>query len=158
MGTPSLFGPPRRSRVAAGTYQKFDVSKIRNDDTGVYESGTGEATIIGGAINGFIDFKNPGQSLTPYIGAGVGAVFADLNDIQRGSRTVLDEGAIAPTGLALVVVSYDLSKSVALTVGYQFQSIGVLDGSITRSSGASSDAETNSIYIHNVTAGLRITF
>lgn len=143
---------------AAGTYQKFDVDKIRNDDTGVFESGTGDVSVVGVTINGFYDFKNPGQSLVPYIGAGIGAVYADINDIQRGSRTVLDENAYAPTGLGMVGVSYDLSKSVALSVGYQLQWIGVLDGSITRSSGASSDAETDQIFIHNVTAGLRITF
>lgn len=139
------------------TYQKYDIDQIRNDDTGLFQTGSGDIGLLSFGINGYYDFKSD-LSWTPYVGLGVGAVYADANDIQRPGRSTLNESAIAPTGVALLGVSYGISESVALTAGYRLQWIGVLDGSQTRTNGTTIDAETENIFIHSVTAGLRFNF
>jgi len=140
------------------TYQKYDVDKIRNDDTGVFQNGTGDVGVLSFGINGFYDFRQTGWSVVPYIGAGVGAVYADADDVQRPGRRTLNESAVAPTAVGLLGVSYDLSKSVVLTAGYRFQWIGVLDGSHLRGNGTTVNAEVDDVFIHSVTAGLRFNF
>jgi outer membrane autotransporter protein len=138
------------------TYQNYDVDQIRNN-SGVFETGNGDVGLLSFGVNGFYDFKKTGWSVVPYIGAGVGAVYAEANDVQRPGRSKLNESAFAPTGVAMLGLSYDVTPEVTLTTGYRMQLIGVLDGSHTTSSGAK-DAEIDSIFIHSITAGLRYNF
>jgi len=139
------------------TYQKFDVDQIINT-AGVFVAGNGDISVIGFGVNGVYEYRQSGSSLTPYIGVGVGAIYADANDVQRPGRSTLNESAFAPTGQVLLGVDYDLDKSVALTAGYRFQAIGVLDGSQTRTNGTTINGESDFVFLHSVTAGIRFKF
>ena len=139
------------------TYQKFDVDQIINT-AGTFVTGNGDIGVIGFGVNGVYEYRQSGSSLTPYIGVGAGAIYADANNVQRPGRSTLNESAFAPTGQVLLGVDYDLDKSVALTAGYRLQGIGYLDGSNTRSNGSNISGDADFILIHNVTAGLRFKF
>lgn len=139
------------------TYQSFDVDKLLNS-TQVLVAANGDIDVLGFGVNGFYDFKDSKSALTPYIGAGLGAVYADANSVNITGRSTLNDSTFAPTAAVMLGVSYDLDKSVALTAGYRLQGIGYLDGSNTRSNGSNISGDADFILIHNVTAGLRFKF
>ena len=140
------------------THQIFSVDKVSDNATGALVDGSGDITGLGLTLNGFYDFSSADSKFTPYIGAGVGAVYVDADDVTRPGRSTFNDTAYAPTGLAMIGISYDLTKSIPLTTGYRFQWVGVLNGDHTRSNGTQYSIETDHIFIHSVTAGLRFTF
>lgn len=141
-----------------GSYQKFDVDQIKDNQDGTTASGSGDATLISLSINGYYDFEQENRAWTPYLGLGIGAVYADLNDISRPGRSTLNETGIAPAASLMAGVSYALSSSISLTAGYRLQFIPIFDGEHTRSDGTKAEAEADPILIHNVTIGVRFQF
>jgi hypothetical protein len=102
-------------------------------------------------LNGYWDFDNKkiGKklSITPYIGAGVGAVGGYI----RGSAVLLGSGATrrdnrrdqALAGRAMIGAQLNLSKHVGFTMGYDFMVGGI---------------ESNTFTNHALEFGLRLTF
>ncbi len=140
-----------------GSYQKYDVEQILNTAK-VLVAASGDASVITGTVNGIYEFRQSDSSLTPYIGAGVGAVYVKANDITRAGRSTSSGSAVAPTGVAMLGVGYDVSENVTVTAGYRLQAIGVLSGDTTRSNGSTVDGEADAILLHSVIAGLRFNF
>ncbi len=150
------------------TFQTFDVKKIGNDDSpGTMSTATGDIDVVGVTANVFYDYRTS-IGLTPFIGLGAGGVYAEANDVTRSGRSALNEAAVAPLYVGQVGVSYNLFDSIDLTAGYRFQMIHTLDGAkdghnnastdITTATATTTKAETDDIYIHSLTVGLRYTF
>ena len=139
------------------TWQQFDVDQIL-DVTSNFVTGEGDIDVFGVGFNGFYEFRST-ASVTPYIGAGLGAVYLKANDVRSPGRSTSSEEAFAPRGQAMVGVDFDVSEDIALTLGYRLQGIGVISASHTKANGSSFDGQSeNIIYLHNVTAGLRFSF
>ena len=150
------FKGPWRVEVEA-TYQEYDVEQLLNS-VKVLVPATGDVGVISAGINGIYDIKQSDMPVTPYIGAGVGAIYADANDVKVAGRSTLNDQAFAPTAVLMLGVGYDLTESVALTAGYRLQGIGYLDGSNTRSNGSNISGEADVLLVHTATAGLRFNF
>ena len=98
-----------------------------------YDLGHGDKAGIGTVTaNGYIDLPM-GLPVTPYVGAGVGWGFVNLDSghDQDGVAAALTGG-----------VTFDVSQSVAVDVGYRFRTIFADDN----------------INDHAVTSGLRFKF
>ena len=150
------FKEPWRVEVEA-TYQKYDVEQLLNS-VKVLVAATGDVGVISASINGIYEYRQPDMPVTPYIGAGLGAIYADANDVKVTGRSTLNDSAYAPTAVLMLGVGYDLTEAVALTAGYRLQGIGYLDGSNTRSNGSKISGEADFLLVHSATAGLRFSF
>ena len=139
------------------TYQNYDVDEIKNDDTGVFESGSGDVDVLGFGINGYFDFQNK-TAFTPYLGAGIAAAYVSANDVQRPGRSTLNESAFAPMPQVMLGVVYQVTDALDLTFGYRLQGLVYLSGDHTRSNGTKVEGDVDAIFFHSVSAGLRFTF
>ena len=77
-------------------------------------------------FNGYFDFGTF-HVFTPYIGAGIGAAFLDLDDVTFTNGTTVRLGSANQTNLAwslMVGVSTDLGRGIKLDVGYRYLHLG----------------------------------
>lgn len=85
------FKDPWRIEIEA-TYQNHDVDQILNAANTALVSGNGDVDVISGLVNAIYEYRDSGSSWTPYIGAGIGIIYVNANDVQRpaaASRTVM---------------------------------------------------------------------
>lgn len=139
------------------TYQHYDVDQIRDNVTG-FADAAGDIDMYGLAINGYYDFHSSDLPVVPYIGLGLGAFYADAQDIQQAGRSKLSESAVAPLVQAMLGASYSLTDNISLTGGYRVQWVGVLGGSHTKSNGTTTNADVDPILMHSINVGLRFNF
>jgi len=139
------------------THQGYDVEKLLNA-VKVLVTASGDVDVFSAGINAFYDIKLDDIPVTPYIGAGLGAVYLDANDVKVAGRSTLNEGAVAPTAAFMLGLGFDLTDSIMLSAGYRLQGIGYIDGSNTRKNGSSVSGEADAILIHSGTVGIRYGF
>ena len=151
------FKDPWRVEVEA-TYQNFDIDSILNEANTALVPGNGDVDVVTGLVNAIYEHRDSGSSWTPYIGAGIGLVYVNANDVQRPGRSAQNDDGIAPTGVILLGVDYDLDENVALTAGYRFQGIVYASGDTTKVNGTTFSGDADAIFLHSVTAGLRFRF
>lgn len=101
-------------------------------------------------VNAYVDMPNS-SGFTPYIGAGVGMAFIDVEGSSMGLST--SGYATVPAGQLGLGCSYAFNRNVSVDVGYRFV--------IMRNTDASCDSirlNFQKNYMHQVMLGLRITF
>lgn len=110
----------------------------------------GDVQMISVMANGYYDF-DLGNGLRPFVGAGIGAGFVDVEASALGLRLVDDSDAVlAYQGLA--GVSYGVTRDVSVSLLYSYFATG--DPSLTDTAGASFDSEYSS---HSLMLGIRFT-
>lgn len=101
-------------------------------------------------VNAYVDMPNS-SSFTPYIGAGAGMAFIDIEGRSMGLSA--STHATVPAGQLGLGCSYAFSKNVSVDIGYRFV--------IMRNTDASCDSIRLNLqknYMHQAMLGLRITF
>lgn len=94
-------------------YKKADVDKLSALGSSVSLSGT-DATVMSYMVNGYYDIKTE-SAVTPYIGAGLGLINAEMNDNgYKKDDTVFGYQIIAGVGISV-------NKNVTLDISYRFQ-------------------------------------
>jgi opacity protein-like surface antigen len=110
----------------------------------------GEAQMISVMANGFYDF-DLGNGIRPFLGAGIGAGFYDLEAELLGVELVDDRDTVfAYQGLA--GVSYAMTRDVSVGVLYSYFATG--DPSLSDAAGGSFDSEYSS---HSLMLSIRFT-
>lgn len=102
-------------------------------------------------LNAFYDFKT-GSILTPYVGAGIGPNFVDINKEGRNGG-YLDGSAVVAAYQGIVGVSAQLDSNWAVTADYRY--VGSYDPKVSYSSGG--EARTTNAS-QNFILGLRYSF
>jgi outer membrane protein OmpA-like peptidoglycan-associated protein len=167
------FGNGLRAEIE-GNYRSNDVSDTRIGGSSVQgsASGTGTAVSYGAMANVLYDF-NLGSALgglTPYIGAGVGYIWHDYQDV--GARRVTGERAVynGDTGAfgyqAIVGAALPIASVPGLAVTAEYRFMGTLGhdingtGNITSGSGVSQTRLNSDIdnFNHSLLIGLRYAF
>jgi outer membrane protein OmpA-like peptidoglycan-associated protein len=167
------FGNGLRAEIE-GNYRSNDVSDTRVGGSSVQgsASGTGTAVSYGAMANVLYDF-NLGSALgglTPYIGAGVGYIWHDYQDV--GARRVTGERAVynGDTGAfgyqAIVGAALPIASVPGLAVTAEDRFMGTLGhdingtGNITSGSGVSQTRLNSDIdnFNHSLLIGLRYAF
>ena len=100
--------------------------------------------------NAYVDMPNS-SSFTPYIGAGAGMAFIDIEGRSMGLSA--STHTTVPAGQLGLGCSYAFSKNVSVDIGYRFV--------IMRNTDASCDSIRLNLqknYMHQAMLGLRITF
>lgn len=101
-------------------------------------------------VNAYVDMPNS-SGFTPYIGAGAGMAFIDVEGSSMGMSA--SGHATVPAGQLGLGCSYAFSRNVSVDIGYRFV--------IMRNTDASCDSICLNLqknYMHQVMLGLRITF
>ena len=101
-------------------------------------------------INAYVDMPNS-SGFTPYIGAGAGMAFIDVEGRSMGMSA--SGHARGPAGQLGLGCSYAFSRKVSVDIGYRFV--------IMRNTDASCDSIRLNLqknYMHQAMLGLRITF
>lgn len=101
-------------------------------------------------VNAYMDMRN-NSGFTPYVGAGAGTAFIDVEGSSMGM--LASDHSTVPAGQLSLGCSYAFNKNVSLDIGYRFV--------IMRDTDASCDSIRLNLqknYMHQVILGLRITF
>ena len=101
-------------------------------------------------INAYVDMPNS-SGFTPYIGAGVGMAFIDVEGRSMGMSA--SGHATVPAGQLGLGCAYAFNRNVSVDIGYRFV--------IMRNADASCDSirlNFQKNYMHQAMLGLRITF
>lgn len=122
-------------------YKKADVDKLEMLGISVPITNS-ELTVMSYMVNGFYDFKNT-SAFTPYVGAGLGMVYGELDDNGVNSDDTV-------FGYQVIVgAAYNFNKNFALDLSYRFQ-------------GAAEDFSQNNMDLSymssSIMAGLRYSF
>jgi len=146
----SFDGSPMRTELELG-FQSNDYDKIT--EMGFSESARdGSLNAFKVFANGYYDF-HLGGALTPYLGAGIGFVQVDVDDLKIGDdpeNHAFDDNVF---GYQFIVgVSYAFSKNFAMDISYRY--IGTSDPSFEEN-GIKIDYEFTG---HNFMLGARINF
>lgn len=94
---------------------------------------SGDMSRLGLFANGYYDFKSSGK-VTPFIGAGIGYVKVNVNDLGLDGSADTDDSD--DTGFAFhldVGVSYDITKKVSIDLRYRYVDMFDLDPDSTSS-------------------------
>lgn len=133
-------------------YRNNDVDSI---SAGGVTNGTGDSletlTIMGNLL---FDLRNSTR-FTPYIGAGLGAAWANA-DLRSGGATVIDEDNWGWAIQGIAGVSMMLTENVSLTVDYRFTQ--TFDTDISQTIGGVRSTLDENLDNHTIMAGLRYTF
>lgn len=101
-------------------------------------------------MNAYVDMPNS-SGFTPYVGAGAGMAFIDVEGRSMGMSA--SGHATVPAGQLGLGCSYAFSRNVSVDIGYRFV--------IMRNTDASCDSIRLNLqknYMHQAVLGLRITF
>lgn len=101
-------------------------------------------------MNAYVDMPNS-SGFTPYIGAGAGMAFIDVEGRSMGMSA--SGHARVPAGQLGLGCSYAFSRKVSVDIGYRFV--------IMRNADASCDSIRLNLqknYMHQAMLGLRVTF
>jgi opacity protein-like surface antigen len=94
--------------------------------------------------------------LTPYVGAGIGAAFLDLDDVTFTNGATVQLGGASETNLAWSLMagfSTDLGQGIALDVGYRYLNLG--DIGLTNAALGYS-LQLDNVSEHQVRVGVRV--
>lgn len=122
-------------------YKNADVDKIELLGISVPITNS-DLTVMSYMVNGYYDFKNS-SAFTPYVGAGLGLVYGELDDNGVNSDDTV-------FGYQVIVgAAYNFNKNFALDLSYRFQ-------------GAAEDFSQNGMDLSymssSIMAGLRYSF
>lgn len=110
-------------------------------------------------LNVYYDFHNVSR-FTPYIGAGLGATFVDVESSlsDQGNHTLSEESTTNFAWNVNLGVSYDFTTNLALDISYRYAQFG--KGETTRSTFTGTDLliKTDTISAHQGILALRYTF
>ncbi len=126
-----------------------------NGTTTATRDAFGSVTLLTGAVNGIADIPT-GTFVTPYLGLGVGAFYADLSNIRTPTAkrsNFLDDSDFGFLGQALAGLSFDLDKDWAMILGYRYVVLPDVGGTTSRNQRG--DA---TIDLHQVEIGMRRYF
>ena len=147
------------------THQNYDVEKLLGTDKNskTLAAATGDIDAISFGVNAVYDIKIDELPVTPYVGAGVGAVFLNANDVKASGRTKMSDSAYAPTGVLMAGLGFGLTDSVVLSAGYRLQGIATQDGSRTRKTNNDGSAKKSGetldvLLIHSGIVGISYKF
>lgn len=119
---------------------------------------SGGISTLSGLVNVYYDLPT-GTAFEPYVGAGVGVANASANNVSATYPGTTSGTSLSGSSLALVYqlmagVSYNVSPSTAVTLGYRYFNVGAQ--SFNSSSGGTVTAE--GIGTNNVEMGVRMKF
>jgi len=114
--------------------------------------GRGEVETIYLMANAYYDFAIDSK-LTPYLGAGLGVGFVDVNYAPSGV-TIIDDDDTVLAYQVMAGVSYDVSEAIALFAGYKYRATTNVDVDATLFA-ADFDIENGSQIVE---VGLRFSF
>ena len=115
-------------------------------------AGEGDISNIFVMANMIYDFQNSSQ-FTPYVGAGVGVGFVDV-EYAPSATTIIDDNSTQFAYQAMAGISYEASANTDLFVGYRYRA--TLDPTVNASLFAASFDVENATSI--VEAGVRVSF
>ncbi|MEM8770634.1 MAG: P44/Msp2 family outer membrane protein [Pseudomonadota bacterium] len=118
----------------------------------IVAAGEGEVDTLFVMVNAIGEWENS-TAFTPYIGAGVGAGFVDVNYAPSGTEIINDED-VAFAYQFMAGVGYELTSSTTLFAGYRYRA--TLDPEVNASLFAAEFDTENAGSI--VEAGVRFTF
>lgn len=171
------FNVPIRAEVEYSLFSQVEADKNRlnPEDSDWNESFKQKFDIQTLFLNAYWDI-NTGTAFTPYVGAGIGMAFIDTKYNCRGQSVsdpvndwvATSTGSKSRTNFAWNVgagLGYDFNEYVTLDIGYRFVSLG----NVKSSKGQQMDTgavvpnmydygQSKDLYMHQVMAGLRITF
>jgi len=110
----------------------------------------GDVRMISLMANGYYDF-DLGNGLRPFVGAGIGAGFVDVEASVFGLKLV-DDGDTVIAYQGVVGISYDVTRDMSVSLLYSY--FTTADPSLTDVVGESFDTEYSS---HNFMLGVRFT-
>ncbi len=133
-------------------YRQGDVDKVGGT------SASGKARAASLMISGYYDFFREddffrGSKIQPYIGAGIGVGFVDLDSVSpvSGSAIKDDDVDFAYQGMAGIAIS--VSPRTKVTLGYRYFTVPSLN--LKTTGGASIDADYAN---HEIMLGVRFSF
>ncbi|MGH1418718.1 MAG: outer membrane protein [Hyphomicrobiaceae bacterium] len=131
-----------------------------------------EITTGGGVfmLNGYYDFKRAiSQSLTPYLGVGLGFAWNTFDRENRSTTvnrttgtTISDESyedkssTVSLAAMASVGAAYEMTDGWYLDMNYRYLFIDGSDGATIEISGEPSELSLGSTSIHQIRAGVRV--
>ena len=134
------FGQIRLEGELGYRYNKTDTVEMLNQRV----SGSGSARATTMMLNALYDF-NTGTPWTPYIGAGVGGAYVNMNSVRARDNTfaTVDDSDLVFAYQGIAGVSYDFTNNLAIKADYRY--LGTQSGKfdVTDNAGNSGTLEDN---------------
>ncbi|EFH11325.1 outer membrane protein, partial [Teichococcus cervicalis] len=160
------FGNGVRAEIE-GNYRQNDVDKISGYTGFGPLRSSGTVRSYGAMFNAYYDFHQLNWPVVPYIGAGIGYVWTDYDDVRASAanggnvRLNGDDGQFAFQGIAGLSLPITAVPGLALTAEYRFMGTlqpdvdsTIRQGNVTLARGG---AEVDN-YNHSIMLGLRYAF
>jgi opacity protein-like surface antigen len=152
---------PIRAELEYAAFSKAKANGVPQGwlNTGVSMSHSQRAQTL--FLNAYYDIAT-GTKLTPYVGAGLGAAFIKTKGIEllNGNNNALYDSRTA-TNFAWnigVGFGYEITKNVALDVGYRYVDLGKASTKWTNRPGGIDRTQSGGMTQHQIGVGLRIGF
>jgi opacity protein-like surface antigen len=99
-------------------YRRNNVNKVSTVEYGTV-SGSGDMSSLCFMVNGFYDFKNT-TFLTPYIGAGIGVAYVDMNDVSAETIQISGDGDTVFAYQAEIGFNNVINETMSFDLGYRY--------------------------------------
>jgi opacity protein-like surface antigen len=112
----------------------------------------GDVANLTGMFNAYFDFSEIGR-FQPYIGAGIGVAYNDVDSINAGGVTLSGESTTDLAWQVALGTAISLVPGIALDLGYRYVDLGEVKTGRSAGLGLTGD-----LAAHEVMAGVRIGF
>lgn len=158
------FKVPVRAELEYAAFSQVDGQKSWPEDNGESSTSKQKLQIQTLFVNAYYDFHNS-TDFTPYVGGGIGMAFINTKSsfyeadnsfmsYSSGSSTTTNFAWNAGAGVAYAFTDY-----ISLDAGYRFAGLGGAKAKWLKQEGENwMRNKTEDVYMHQVMAGLRITF
>jgi opacity protein-like surface antigen len=99
-------------------YRRNDVNKVSTVEYGNVD-GSGDISSLGFMVSGFYDFKNT-TFLTPYIGAGIGVAYIDLNSVSAETIRISSGDDTVFAYQAEIGFNNAINETMSFDLGYRY--------------------------------------
>ena len=140
------------------SYRSFDIDSITENTTTNTETQntSGDVNVVGLFLNGYFDL-NVVDWVKPYVGAGVGFAYVDVDAKIDGRTGVVDDDDIVPGGQLMIGLAIPIADNFEIAAGYKLMLLGDASAAISGGSKAGDKTVTH-ILIHNAEVALRFRF
>lgn len=151
-------GPGIRVDMTVGYRGPRDFHGIPPTPPAVIDPVSAKVSSVTLMFNGYLDLGNF-HGWTPYVGAGIGAAFNELENVTFTNGGVVALGSKRETDFAWALmagVSRDLGRGMMLDIGYRYIDLGEIGISGTNAAGAAYSLKIEDLSSHEVRVGIRV--
>jgi opacity protein-like surface antigen len=120
----------------------------------------GKVSSITLMFNGYLDLGNF-HGFTPYVGAGIGVAFNELDNVTFTNGTVVRLGSRRESDFAWALmagVARDLGRGVMLDIGYRYIDLGEIGVAGVDGAGRAFSLHIDDLAAHEIRIGIRVPF